>query len=83
MTSGVASVHLVETSLPLRSQQETLLRPLVERLGCDLVWHDTLDDVEPDPNVFTGLVAHEFFDALPFRVIQVTFSPHRKQSIQY
>jgi NADH dehydrogenase [ubiquinone] 1 alpha subcomplex assembly factor 7 len=66
-----ASVHLVETSRPLRAQQEAALRPLADQLGCALEWHDVLDAVPPDDGVFTALVAHEFFDALPIRVIQV------------
>jgi SAM-dependent MidA family methyltransferase len=70
-STGLASIHLVETSLPLREQQAALLQPLADQLGAEIVWYDTLEDVLPDVNVFTGLLAHEFFDALPVRVIQV------------
>jgi SAM-dependent MidA family methyltransferase len=50
------SVHLVETSLPLRAKQ-------AERLaGVGAVWHDDISTLPPGPLL---LVANEFFDALP------------------
>jgi NADH dehydrogenase [ubiquinone] 1 alpha subcomplex assembly factor 7 len=72
--SVVESVHLVETSRPLRSAQEALLAPLAAQLDCQLHWHDMVEDVSEDAEVFTIVVAHEFFDALPFRVVQASWS---------
>jgi NADH dehydrogenase [ubiquinone] 1 alpha subcomplex assembly factor 7 len=69
---AIKEVHLVETSLTLRAIQESTLRPLADTLGCTLVWHDMIEDVPEDAGVFTALVAHEFFDALPFRLIEKT-----------
>jgi NADH dehydrogenase [ubiquinone] 1 alpha subcomplex assembly factor 7 len=69
----VHSVHLVETSRPLRSMQEAALAPLATKLNSKLHWHDMIEDVPEDPEVFTVIVAHEFFDALPFRVVQVSW----------
>lgn len=62
----------METSAPLQAQQEALLGPYAKSLGCELVWHDTIDEIKPDASLFTSLVAHEFFDALPFKVVQVS-----------
>ena len=54
------SVHLVETSPPLRARQAARL----VRLGQRAVWHSSFAEV-PDGPVL--LVANEFFDALPIR----------------
>ncbi|KAF7331586.1 Protein arginine methyltransferase NDUFAF7 [Mycena kentingensis (nom. inval.)] len=37
-----------------------------------LEWHDTIDEIKPNADVFTMVVAHEFFDALPFHLIERT-----------
>ncbi|KAJ7822082.1 S-adenosyl-L-methionine-dependent methyltransferase [Mycena olivaceomarginata] len=47
-------VHLVET----------------KKYGCTLEWHDSLDEIAPSEEEYTMLVAHEFFDALPFHTIE-------------
>ncbi|KAJ6512739.1 S-adenosyl-L-methionine-dependent methyltransferase [Mycena sanguinolenta] len=66
-------VHLVETSPTLRALQETRLSPSAAKYGCTLAWHDSIDDVAPsEDEYFTMLVAHEFFDALPFHTIEKT-----------
>lgn len=80
-STAVRSVHLVETSAPLRKQQAAILEPHLKRLGCSLQFHDTIDELEPDNEVFTALLAHEFFDALPFRVIQVGTSIYTSPNI--
>ncbi|KAH9856636.1 DUF185-domain-containing protein [Lenzites betulinus] len=65
-------VHLVETSLTMRSAQETKLSFLAETHGWKLHWHDALDQVPHDNEKFTLALAHEFFDALPFHLLQKT-----------
>ncbi|KAK7006139.1 protein arginine methyltransferase NDUFAF7 [Favolaschia claudopus] len=64
------SVHLVETSPTLRALQETRLAASAAKYGCTLQWHDSLDQIEPSEEAYTLVVAHEFFDALPFHVIE-------------
>uniref|UniRef100_A0A0W0G7W7 Protein arginine methyltransferase NDUFAF7 n=1 Tax=Moniliophthora roreri TaxID=221103 RepID=A0A0W0G7W7_MONRR len=61
-------VHLVETSPSMRMMQQ-------EKLGnqsWNLQWHDSLDSISPSSETYTMLVAHEFFDALPFHVLKRT-----------
>lgn len=64
-------LHLVESSRAMRSVQQQKLQSNIQKLGCQVSWHDTLEELQPSPNMFTMLVAHEFFDALPINVIQV------------
>ena len=56
------SLHLVETSAPLRAAQESSLGDL----GLDVSWHDGLEDVPPGPAI---VIANEFVDALPIRQV--------------
>lgn len=52
------SVHLVETSVPLReAQRATLVAP-----ARTIEWHDRLEDVPEGPAI---LIANEFLDTLP------------------
>ena len=39
--------------------------------GLRIHWHDSIDDVPAANSIYTMLVAHEFFDALPFHLIEV------------
>lgn len=64
-------IHLVETSHPLRSVQEQALKPFVDDLGLKIQWHDNLDTITPTDKQYTMILAHEFFDALPFHLIEV------------
>ncbi|KAG6837390.1 hypothetical protein H0H93_010549 [Arthromyces matolae] len=64
-------INLVEASPAMRSIQEDKLRVFADSTGCELIWHDTLSSIKPS-NDFTMIVAHEFFDALPFYSIQKT-----------
>ena len=68
---AIEAIHLVETSLNMRQQQERKLAPTATERNWDLQWHMSLHEVPHDPTKFTLLVAHEFFDALPFNLIQV------------
>lgn len=52
------SLHLIETSAPLRDQQWRNLEPF----GLKIRWYDALEQVGPGPAI---VIANEFFDALP------------------
>jgi NADH dehydrogenase [ubiquinone] 1 alpha subcomplex assembly factor 7 len=51
-------LHLIETSPPLRAQQQRRLA------GVGAVWGERIEDVPPGPAL---VLANEFFDALPVR----------------
>ena len=69
--SAVKAVHLVETSPAMQQAQRDTLQPISQLLHCDLSWHDTLHDVQNAEDVYTIILAHEFFDALPFHLLLV------------
>ncbi|EPT01632.1 hypothetical protein FOMPIDRAFT_1119884 [Fomitopsis schrenkii] len=69
---AIESIHLVETSPNMRRQQDEKLAPLATAHCWDVQWHSSTDEIPQDPTRFTLLVAHEFFDALPFNLIQKT-----------
>ena len=60
-----ATVHLVETSPPLRAAQARTL----EGSGAEVSWHACLDEVPAGPAL---VIANEFFDALPIRQLVQT-----------
>ena len=64
-------VHLVETSELMKSLQAERLQPVASKRSWQIHWHNSLDDLPIDKNMFTFVVAHEFFDALPFHLLQV------------
>ena len=68
---AIESIHLIETSPNMRQQQDAKLAPMTTKQNWDVQWHTAIDEVPQDPTRFTLLVAHEFFDALPFNLIQV------------
>lgn len=87
--TSVKRVHLVETSLALRAVQEKKLQAWGGKSSLELHWHDSIEDIPTTDGIFTMLVAHEFFDALPFHLIEVrrwqlyrfqthTLNSHRK-----
>jgi NADH dehydrogenase [ubiquinone] 1 alpha subcomplex assembly factor 7 len=55
-----ATVHLVETSAPLRAAQEAALGGA----PCPVRWHERIEDV---PTGAAIVIANEFFDCLPVR----------------
>lgn len=61
----------METSHPLRTVQEQTLKPFIEKFGRKIQWHDNLDALTPTDEQYTMVLAHEFFDALPFHLIEV------------
>jgi NADH dehydrogenase [ubiquinone] 1 alpha subcomplex assembly factor 7 len=76
--SALKSVHLIENSSAMQAIQKKKLLPISKQGFWDLSWHDSLDTVPQDTKEYTMLVAHEFFDALPIHVLQVsvtTFLP--------
>lgn len=66
---------MVETSSLMKGMQQGTLRSILERFegssNIKLEWYDTLENIPRQEDVFTILVAHEFFDALPFHLIRV------------
>ncbi|KAF8121754.1 S-adenosyl-L-methionine-dependent methyltransferase [Boletus edulis] len=83
------SVHLVETSPTMRAFQRTTLRTAPDSEGrVALMWHDALDEVPHRDDLFTMLVAHEFFDALPVHKTtqgwhEVLIAPANDPGIRY
>lgn len=74
---AVQEVLLVETSESMKALQKEKLGPLAAQTGRSLQWFDSLDDIPADSDKFTMIVAHEFFDALPFHLLQVPLHPLR------
>ncbi|KAH9970552.1 S-adenosyl-L-methionine-dependent methyltransferase [Lactifluus volemus] len=70
--ASVKHVHLVESSPALRSVQQQKLLPWNDKNGLKIHWHDSIDDIPAAEGIYTMLVAHEFFDALPFHLIEKT-----------
>jgi NADH dehydrogenase [ubiquinone] 1 alpha subcomplex assembly factor 7 len=42
-----------------------------DRTNVEVHWHNTIKEIPPSSTEYTMLVAHEFFDALSIRVLQV------------
>jgi SAM-dependent MidA family methyltransferase len=61
----------VESSPALRVVQEKKLQAWGGKSSLELHWHDSIEDIPTTDGVYTMLVAHEFFDALPFHLIEV------------
>jgi NADH dehydrogenase [ubiquinone] 1 alpha subcomplex assembly factor 7 len=55
----------------MKALQKEKIESFITRSGGELRWYDSLDDVPIDNDKFTIVVAHEFFDALPFHLLQV------------
>ena len=72
--SALNSVRLIENSHALQAIQEEKLLPASMAGRWDLLWHDSLGDVPQETEEYTMLVAHEFFDALPIHVLEVSFN---------
>ncbi|KAH9928430.1 S-adenosyl-L-methionine-dependent methyltransferase [Amylocystis lapponica] len=70
--TAVSEVHLVETSLAMQAQQKDKLGTSCEANNWALSWHASIDDIPHDTTKFTLIIAHEFFDALPFHLLQKT-----------
>lgn len=59
----------------MQTEQDKSLRPVMDANGWSCTWHSGLDEVQPDENAYTMILAHEFFDALPIHLLKV-LSPH-------
>jgi len=70
VTGSLTSIHMVENSRVMRAMQKTAMQHLHAAQHIKLEWHDDLEEIEPDPNAYTMLVAHEFFDALPVHMLE-------------
>jgi len=70
--SALKSVHLIENSCAMQVVQKEKLLPASKEGSWDLLWHDSINDVPQDTNNYTMFVAHEFFDALPIHVLEVS-----------
>lgn len=69
---GALRIHLVDTSLPLRAEQQRVLGAF------DPTWHERFDAVPEGPAL---IVANEFFDALPVRQFQKTAQGWRERMV--
>lgn len=77
---ALTGVHLVETSQALRVVQDTKLKQNAAS-SYELLWYNAIAEIPRNPSVYTMLVAHEFFDALPVHIIQV-WSSHFQTTVQ-
>ncbi|KDQ57043.1 hypothetical protein JAAARDRAFT_131452 [Jaapia argillacea MUCL 33604] len=73
-STSLTHLHLIETSPPLQVIQEQKLTPSTQPLNIHTEWHGSIEDVPVDEEgkFFTMVVAHEFFDALPFHLFERT-----------
>jgi NADH dehydrogenase [ubiquinone] 1 alpha subcomplex assembly factor 7 len=55
----------------MKNLQAEKLQELVEEAKWNLSWKNNIDEVENSEQQYTMVVAHEFFDALPFHLLQV------------
>lgn len=68
------SLHLVETSAPLRARQESALGSMARKIS----WYDTLEQIAPGPSI---VIANEFFDALPIQQFVATSDGWRERCV--
>ncbi|KAF4571221.1 hypothetical protein EYR36_008550 [Pleurotus pulmonarius] len=66
------SVQLVETSPAMRRAQENTLQNFTDARDWELRWHNSIEEISPETDEYTILVAHEFFDALPIHIVEKT-----------
>lgn len=76
-TSAITSVHMVETSAPLRAQQRSKVESRIRTFGdhaekVSIHHSDRIEDIPFESDTFNIIIAHEFFDALPINVFQKT-----------
>ncbi|KAJ3489482.1 hypothetical protein NLI96_g2081 [Meripilus lineatus] len=70
--SAVKEIHLVESSSAMKLAQEKTLQPFAQENNWKLHWHNSVDDIPRCTETYTMILAHEFFDALPFHLLEKT-----------
>ncbi|EJU04917.1 DUF185-domain-containing protein [Dacryopinax primogenitus] len=70
MADCLATIHMVENSRVMREMQKGVLQASAAAQNVQLEWHHDLEEIDPDRNVYTMLVAHEFFDAMPIHMLE-------------
>ncbi|KAI0687721.1 S-adenosyl-L-methionine-dependent methyltransferase [Cytidiella melzeri] len=68
--AAVSEILLVENSQSMRTMQVEKLQPVAERNKWSLRWANGVEELSPEKHMYTMVVAHEFFDALPFHLLQ-------------
>lgn len=63
---SLQSLWLIEMSPFMRQLQSDVIPNQMPRL--DVKWVNHLEEVEPECNGYTAIIAHEFFDALPAHI---------------
>lgn len=84
---AIKRVHLVDNSEKMRAIQSEKLGQRCADLGIELTWNDQFDDVHPctlalsqlgslmmltAADEYTMFIAHEFFDAMPINLFEVS-----------
>ncbi|KAN0134441.1 DUF185 domain containing protein [Lactarius tabidus] len=70
--ASIKHAHLVESSPSICAVQRKKLESWDGKNGLRIHWHDSIDNIPATNGIYTMLVAHEFFDALPFHLIEKT-----------
>ncbi|KAG1870765.1 S-adenosyl-L-methionine-dependent methyltransferase [Suillus subalutaceus] len=73
------SIHLVESSPTMRALQEGKLRKASQEGNFETMWHDAIEEIEHEEDVFTMLVAHETQQGWN----EVLIAPSSDPSIKY
>ena len=70
--TAVHDILLVDNSESLKATQAEKLRSLAERNNWKVSWTSHVEDIKPADELYTMFIAHEFFDALPFHLLQAS-----------
>ncbi|KAF9502569.1 hypothetical protein BS47DRAFT_1403468 [Hydnum rufescens UP504] len=67
------SVHLIENSENLKNVQKAKLEPFSRKNGdrISIQWHHHIQDIRDKTPMYTMVLAHEFFDAMPIHILEV------------
>lgn len=65
----------MESSSAMKLAQEKTLQPFAQENNWKLHWHNSVDDIPRCTETYTMILAHEFFDALPFHLLEVWSHP--------
>ncbi|KAI0342727.1 DUF185-domain-containing protein [Trametopsis cervina] len=68
--AAVKEVTLVENSDSMQKLQQEKLQPLVDGNKWTIAWANSIEEVNPSEGQYTMIIAHEFFDALPFHLLE-------------